>query len=403
MTNIGTLIYILGFLSISSVISPANGRASYPHNANFASFDTSQEGLFDSTRNVPVPLPLKRVVIDAGHGGHDHGCSGSHSTEKHVTLAIALELEKELLRRFPDMEIRQTRKTDVFVPLHERIALANRDRADVFISIHANSFSDTEVSGTEVFVMGLHTAAENLRVAQRENASVLLENDFLQNYDGYDPASPEGHIILSMYQNLYLDNSISLARMISDSISAETGFVNRGVKQAGFVILRKAAMPSVLIETGFLTHQGDEAVLATQAGHKSIASAIAGALSSYREELNADLVQAVRLREKTRQVVQERTDGTRVFPVTYRVQLAAISGNAPTSLPDFIAGKPIDILYEDGFKKLLAGRFERVEEAWKFRDEVRQKSSYSGAFVTAYRGDVRIDLNKAVQQNKEGS
>ena len=397
MANIGTLFYLLWFLSFS--LHPA-GPIDRPEPTILNEFssgtDTSPGLEFNSESTPIIPEPLTRIMIDAGHGGHDHGCSGTVSNEKEITLAIALKLEQELKQRYPDIEVLQTRTTDAFVPLHERIRQANRQKADVFLSIHANSFGDGSVSGTEVFVMGLHTAAENLRVAQRENASVLLENDFLQNYDGFDPNSPEGQIILSMFQNVYLEKSISLADKISDQISSTTGFSNRGVKQAGFVILRKAAMPSVLIETGFLTHHGNEQVLNSASGQMQVARAISDALGAYKEELEKEYDQIARLREKTKSLVPDGSGTHGSASVFYRVQLAAFTGEAPNSLPDVIAGEPIEIIYESGMKKILAGKFSSLEEATELRDRLRDAGAYDKAFVTAYIGEDRLDLNKAL-------
>ena len=221
------------------------------------------------------------IVIDAGHGGHDPGTSGKHSKEKDIALQIALKLGKEIQEN-STIEVRYTRTKDVFLPLHKRIGIANKAKADLFISIHCNYVDNPHVCGTETFVMGLHRAEDNLETAKRENSVVLLENEYETHYEGYDPNSPVGHILLSMYQNLFIENSISLASEIETSLTKrKETHKSRGVKQAGFVVLRKATMPSVLVETGFLSNPKEEAYLMSELGQFEMANSIASGVKSY--------------------------------------------------------------------------------------------------------------------------
>ena len=194
-----------------------------------------------------------KIVIDPGHGGHDSGASGKNSKEKDLVLTMALKLEKYLNKNLPEVEVLLTRNTDVFIPLFTRIQYANEENADLFISLHCNYISNPKTRGTETFVMGLHRAKDNLEVAKRENASILLESNYLSNYDGYDPNSTEGHIMMSMYQNAYLDKSIEIAANIEDQFSKLHLSKSRGVKQAGFAVLRRSSMPAILVEAGFLS------------------------------------------------------------------------------------------------------------------------------------------------------
>ena len=231
---------------------------------------------------------LDKIVIDAGHGGKDHGCSGTHSKEKFIVLDIAKKLGKLIRSYHPEIEVIYTRDTDVFIPLDTRIGIANKNQADLFISIHANYISKDYVRGTETYVMGLHRAEENLAVAKRENSSILHESDYENTYGGYDPKSSEAHILFSMYQNGYLDKSINFATKVENSFAARTILKSRGVKQAGFLVLRKATMPSALIETGFLSSQEDETYLLSQKGQDEVANAILRAITEYKREVEGE-------------------------------------------------------------------------------------------------------------------
>lgn len=221
------------------------------------------------------------VVVDAGHGGHDPGTHGKNSKEKDIALQIALKLGKELKSKSDNIEVIFTRKTDVFIPLHKRIAIANKKKADLFVSIHCNFVGNPDVCGTETFVMGLHRAEDNLNVAKRENSVVLLESEYESNYEGYDPNSPVGHILLSMIQNVFIDNSIELASNVEESFIKRKKTKSRGVKQAGFVVLRQATMPSILVETGFLSNAKEEKYLLSQKGQNEMAAGIGSGVIKY--------------------------------------------------------------------------------------------------------------------------
>ncbi len=230
---------------------------------------------------------IRKVVLDAGHGGKDGGCSGKHSIEKDIALDITLRLGQMIKNNFDDVEVIYTRDRDEFIPLHERANIANRNQADLFISIHCNTTPKrNSAQGTETFVLGLHRAEDNLAVAKRENSVITQEEDYQKHYGGYDPNSDEGHITLSMYQNAFLDQSIALANFIEDEFTNHGNRVSRGVKQAGFLVLRNTVMPSVLIETGFLNHSKEESFLTSEAGKAKIASAIFNAFSKYKYDVD---------------------------------------------------------------------------------------------------------------------
>jgi N-acetylmuramoyl-L-alanine amidase len=227
------------------------------------------------------------IVIDAGHGGHDPGCIAHGVKEKEVTSAIALSIGSKLKEQYPDVKIIYTRTGDKFVELWERAAIANRNNADLFISIHCNSAKNTSIHGTETFAMGLHKADDNLDVAKRENDVVLLEDNYIEKYEGFDPSSPESHIYFSLFQNSHMDQSIRLAAKVEKEIGKGLERPSRGVKQAGFVVLWKTKMPSILIETGFLSNKGDREFLSSKEGVDSMADAVSNAVIDYKKSFEA--------------------------------------------------------------------------------------------------------------------
>jgi N-acetylmuramoyl-L-alanine amidase len=265
--------------------------------------------IFSCFSDVPAKKTgyrIRTIVIDAGHGGHDTGCLGSDSREKEVALRIALKLGKLIESNCPDVKVVYTRKTDVFIPLIERANIANRAKADLFICIHLNS-GPKAAYGAETFVMGLHKTDDNLNVAKRENSAILLEDNYEKNYDGFDPNSPEANIIFSLYQNQFMQQSLSFAAKIQKQFKENSKRYTRGVKQAGFLVLYKTAMPSVLIENGFLTNENDQRFLSSDAGQASMASSIFRAFKSYKSELETGIVSNDKVEEPDN-IVEEKTD-----------------------------------------------------------------------------------------------
>jgi N-acetylmuramoyl-L-alanine amidase len=230
---------------------------------------------------------IKTIVIDAGHGGHDSGCLGSSAKEKHVALAVALKLGKMIEQNYPDVNVIYTRKTDVFIPLHERADIANHAKADLFICIHLNSGGEGAY-GPETYVMGLHKTEDNLSVAKRENAAILLEDNYKKQYDGFDPNSPEANIIFSLYQNQFMHQSLEFASNVQEEFEEFAGRNNRGVKQAGFLVLYRTAMPAVLIECGFLTNNLEERYLNSDRGQTTMATSIFRAFKAYKIDNESD-------------------------------------------------------------------------------------------------------------------
>jgi N-acetylmuramoyl-L-alanine amidase len=227
------------------------------------------------------------IVIDAGHGGHDPGCHGTKHKEKDVALAIALKLGNYIENNCPDVKVVYTRKTDIFLELNERAKIANDNNADLFLCIHCNASPKKEVFGSETYAMGLHKSKGNLEVAKRENAAILLEDNYKKNYDNFDPNSDEANIIFSIYQNLFLEKSLNLASKIQEYYGKKACRHDKGVKQAGFLVLWKTSMPSLLTETGFLTNPKEEKFLGSKEGQDYMALSMFLAFRKYKDELNA--------------------------------------------------------------------------------------------------------------------
>jgi N-acetylmuramoyl-L-alanine amidase len=228
------------------------------------------------------------VVIDPGHGGKDPGCVGIISKEKAINLAVALKFGSLIEQNHSDVQIIYTRKTDVFIPLDERANIANKYKADLFISIHVNAVKRGNASGTETYTLGLANSDENLDVAMRENSVILMEDDYLQKYEGFDPKSTESYIIFEFIQNKHMEQSISLASEVQKSF-VRSNRLNRGVRQAGLLVLRKTSMPSVLIELGFITNRTEERFMASVEGQATLAQTIYRAFDAYKKDYDRKL------------------------------------------------------------------------------------------------------------------
>ncbi len=409
---------------------------------------TSLLVLFGLTSAGPAKdsYKIKTVVIDAGHGGHDSGCLGASAKEKFVALDIALKLGKLIETQYPDIKVIYTRKTDVFIPLHERANIANRAHADLFICIHLNS-GGKGAYGSETYVMGNHKSEDNLEVAKRENAAILLEDDYQKRYDGFDPNSPEANIIFSLYQSQFMNQSLMLASNIQEEFSDYAGRYNRGVKQAGFLVLYKTAMPAVLIECGFLTHEPEEKFLAADKGQSLMASSIFRAFKEYKLDMEsgsseprepetsspppstppvkepAPVKQEIKVQDtpppviKTQPVETAKADTTSkpalvkpapepvVAPekstpihaettVFIAIQIGASKNpqtdNAKYSKEDGV--KPYAC--SDGFTRYIIGNFASADAARKKLAQVKA-NGHPDAFLTAFNGKQRITLPEA--------
>ncbi len=378
---------------------------------------------------------MKTIVIDAGHGGHDVGCLGSSSQEKHIALAVSLRLGEMIEKYFPDIKVIYTRTTDVFIELHERAAIANQHKADLFICIHCNS-GPSAAFGAETFVMGLHKTESNLAVAKRENSSILLEKDYKAKYDGFDPNSPEANIIFSLYQNTFMNQSLHFASLLQEQFTSNSGRFNRGVKQAGFLVLFRTAMPSVLIELGFLTNKSDEKFLISDKGQESMANSIVKAFRVYKSETERkagggsasvkekktdtlpvpDIGEPMTSNDSTLKIITDKSveaannqsvkDSAQAAPnpaktpsgeskVFYTIQIAAIPNNKPidetayNKLPDMKK-----LIGSDGITRFYSGNYASLDETRKTLMTLKQKG-FKDAFICAFSGAKRISVIEA--------
>ena len=272
---------------------------------------------------------IHHVVLDAGHGGKDPGAVAFNTQEKDVALSVTLKVGKLIEKHLPTVEVSYTRETDKFVELFQRAKIANSQEADFFISIHANAASNESARGTETFVLGLHRNDANLEVVRRENAVISLEGGYEQEY--VDITSPEAQILLELHQQNYLDQSIQLASLVETRFINHAGLKSRGVKQAGFLVLYKTSMPSVLIELGFLTHREECVFLASETGQNILAESIFFAFRDFVEK-NASNDQGKAIEPETTHRIEEMDNTPSVGSgTTYKVQLFATGKELPSN------------------------------------------------------------------------
>jgi len=340
---------------------------------------------FFLTKNVNAQR-VNKVVIDAGHGGKDPGALGVTGTkEKDIVLKIAKLTAKYLNENFPEIEVVLTREEDVFLELHERSSIANKKDADLFVSIHANSAGSSAAHGTETYVLGLHKTEANLDVAKRENSVIELEDNHEQHYT-FDPNSPEGHIMISTMQNANLDQSISLASGVQNQFESRVKRHNRGVRQAGFYVLYRTTMPSILIELGFLSNPEEEKFLSSTLGQEYMASAIYRAIKEYK--LEVDALWAENQKNKKNQEEVEPSKNERI----YRIQVYASKKKACSTCKvyqDFD-----DVLIEqasNGVYRHVVNEYSSYEAASADLLQVVKKG-YKGAYIIAYENGERVQV-----------
>ncbi len=337
------------------------------------------------------PVKIRTVVLDPGHGGRDKGAIGRFHFEKDIVLDISLKVRDYLNQYLPELNVVMTRDKDVFIPLNERARIANENDADLFVSIHANSMPNSHTYGAETFVLGLHRSEENLEVAKKENSVIVLEEDYKTKYEGFDPNSTESYIIFELMQNVYLDQSINFASAVQDQFEDRVGRHNRGVKQAGFLVLRETAMPGVLVEVGFLSNRREERFIASEDGRVYLASAIFRAIRNYKERYdsrNSTLVQKSRESEIAENVKQDEASASDNDGIEYRIQVASSSQPLDKDEGPYKHFDNVWEYKENGSYKYTTARAYTHEEIMKVLPEVREV--VPDCFVVGFKNGERV-------------
>ena len=338
------------------------------------------------------------VVLDAGHGGHDSGNRGNGYYEKNIALSIAIKTGK-ILEKIKGIKVIYTRKSDVFVNLIERANIANKADADLFISIHCDAFTSSNAYGAGTFVLGLHENERNFKVAQKENSVIFLEEDYQKNYDGFNPNDPESVISLILMQETYLDQSIAVANTIQKSFVQNLSRKDRTVKQAGFIVLKYTYMPSVLVETGFLTNVSEGAFLNSANGQVNMASAISKAIVNYKNFRDASFIAGEVIREentvKTETLNNDKVDHSLLF----KVQIAASKNKLKLKPYNFKGLKEISRIKSGKLYRYYYSQSNTYEKAQQRLKEAKRKG-YSKAFVVAFDGDKKITISEALRRSK---
>jgi N-acetylmuramoyl-L-alanine amidase len=338
---------------------------------------------------------VNTVVIDAGHGGKDPGALGRRTKEKDIALSIALKTGAYIKENFKDVEVIYTRKTDKFVELHKRAEIANSNNADLFISIHCNANRSSQPYGAETYVMGLHKSEQNLEVAKKENAAILLEDNYREEYDGFDPNSDEGYISLSILQNEHLDQSIQIAGLVQNQFRERVGLKDRSVRQAGFLVLYRTTMPGILVETGFLSNKNDEAFLLSEKGQVYIASAIYRAFRDYKHKMEKNLPQ--QKASDNKKGIEKKPIAKKNSPEVYfSVQIATSPEPKEISEKSFSDPENVQEYRHNGMYKYIYGKTGSLEEARKMQRKMRRKG-HKGAFVVAFNKNNRISVGEALE------
>ena len=342
--------------------------------------------------NHDMPTDKFVVVLDAGHGGKDPGKPSKYGfKEKDIALKIVLEVGKQLEKN-PNIEVVYTRKTDVFIELADRPKIANRAKADLFVSIHCNAHH-TQAYGTETYVLGVANTQRNFEVAKAENEVIFLEDDYEKKYNGFNPNSPEIAVGLALIQEEYTDQSIALASLIEKNFSSKLNRKSRGVKQASLWVIHQTAMPSVLIETGFVTNKEEGAYLNSDKGQMEISSAIYNAILEYRNGLGKNLSDYVAMPEtKTSTEYSEEI----LNDVVYKIQIAASSKRLETKPYNFNGLNSISSLREGNLYKYFYGATSNYEKTKELEIEV-EKKGYKSSFVVAFKDGKKISLTEALK------
>ena len=365
------------------------------------------------------------LVIDAGHGGHDAGAVGSFSKEKNINLNTALAFGRYVERNCPDVNVVYTRKTDVFVPLHTRADIANKAKADLFISIHTNALpNNRSARGLETYTLGMHRAGDNLDVAKRENSVILVEKDYRERYQGFDPNSAESYIIFEFMQDNNMQRSVDLAKYVQRKVCSAAGRPDKGVKQAGFLVLRETSMPSCLIELGFISTPADEQLLNDEASVDNIARGIYQAFVDYRAKHDDGFTVPYKAQEKTEPVIpsvfpkkkqEEETKPVKAeesmpakaeesMPAKaeentdaplFKVQIFVADKKLKSSDARFKGERETEYYQEGGMVKYTIGSSTNYNEILTLRKTLVAK--FPDCFVIAFRNGEKMNINEAIR------
>jgi N-acetylmuramoyl-L-alanine amidase len=349
------------------------------------------------------PNRIRTVVIDAGHGGKDPGAIGTgryKATEKHIALNVSLLAGKYIQEAFPDVKVVYTRSDDRFVELMERSMIANRAKADLFISIHCNSNEKPGPVGTETFVMGLHKTEANMKVAMKENASILLEEGHELKYDGFDPKDPESIIALSIRQNVHLDHSLLFSSLVQKQFTERVGRPDRGVKQAGFLVISYTTMPAVLVELGFLSNPAEEDFLQSEKGQDYMASAIFRAFKDYKgmkEGVGPTAPVATTPEAPAPVAAQPQASPVAAAEgVRFKVQVTTSTKRLDLKGREFQGLEQVEEHKGSGAFRYTVGNESTLDAAREVQKLCRDKG-FDGAFIVAYKDGSRIDLQDALK------
>lgn len=349
-----------------------------------------------------------KVVLDAGHGGKDYGATYHGNVEKNIALKTVLKVG-EILEKDPNIIVVYTRNKDVFVELDDRANIANKSKANIFVSMHCNANANTSASGNETYVMGITRNASNLEVAKKENSVVTLEENYEIKYEGFDPNSPESVIGISILQEEYRELSVELAAKVQQAFTKKTSFRNRGVKEAGFLVLRKITMPRVLIEMGFVSNKEEGAFLNSESGQSKLAEAIANSILEYKKEyfISSSSVTDKNDSEnkeddKPKEIVVKKEE-TKVVStssnkdnIVFKVQISASSRNLETTPSNFKGLKNVSKEKGSVIYKYYYEEASSYAEAKKNLEEAKEKG-FDSAFIVAFKNGEKINISEALK------
>ena len=338
------------------------------------------------------------VVLDAGHGGHDSGNTGNGFLEKKIALQTSLQIGN-YLKNNSNIKVIYTRNKDRFVKLRERAAIANRSDADLFISIHCDAFTSPKVYGAGTFVLGLHRNADNLRIAQKENSVIFLEENYRSNYEGFDPNNPESVISLVLMQETYLEQSIEAANTIQKSFVKNLNRKDRTVKQAGFQVLRETYMPSVLVELGFLTNKKEGTYLNSKAGQKEMSETIAKGIINYRNNLISSVFKEKQILTEFDQIQKNKIINKKNYTdIVFKIQLLASSKSKSIRKSNFKNLNNVSKSKDGKIYKYYYGRVKTYNEAKKLKIKAEQ-AGFKDAFIVAFENEKKINISQVIDNN----